>query len=53
MSDEMNINLINAGLVITNFREGDIIILKIDYELSEDAFNNLSKHLKEKFCEGL
>ena len=49
MCDEINISLINAELVITNFKEGDIVVIKIKRNLSNCEFERVEKYFKEKY----
>lgn len=49
MCDEINISLINAELAITNFKEGDIVVIKIKRNLSNCEFERIEKYLKEKY----
>jgi len=49
--DEINISLIGAELIITDFKEGNIAILKIKRDLSNYEFDQIDLHLKEKYPE--
>ena len=51
MCDEINISLIGAELIITDFKEGNIAILKIKRDLSNYEFDQIDLHLKEKYPE--
>ena len=49
MCDEINISLIGAELIITDFKEGNIAILKIKRDLSNCEFERIDLYLKEKY----